>query len=268
MCGRYVSASSPQQIADYFGATSVSESLVESDSSGAPEPNFNVAPSVQVPAIRNLDGERHLETFRWGLIPSWAKSKNIGFKMINARSETAATKNSFRSAAKRRRCILPADAFYEWTAEADPDGGKKPKKQPWCIQRADGDPFAFAGLFEFWRDPEADPDGDEEAPLIVSCTVLTREANKAIEPIHDRMPVMLAPHRWDAWMDPDNDDFAGLLASIDPVPAELLAIHPVSTAVNNSRSRGAELTQWAEPLGADHSWGTPPTAAPPLGDSA
>ena len=259
MCGRYVSASSPQQIADYFGATSVSESLVESDGSPAVEANFNVAPSVQVPAIRNLDGERHLETFRWGLIPSWAKSKNIGFKMINARSETVASKNSFRAAAKRRRCILPADAFYEWTAEADPDGGKKPKKQPWCIQRADGDPFAFAGLFEFWRDPEGGEDG-EEAPLIASCTVLTREANEAMAPIHDRMPVMLAPNRWDAWMNPAEENIVALLASIEAVPSELLAIHPVSTAVNNSRSRGAELTSWAEPLGADHSWGTPPTA--------
>ena len=267
MCGRYVSASSPQQIADYFGATSVSESLVESDGTPAVEANFNVAPSVQVPAIRNHDGERHLETFRWGLIPSWAKSKNIGFKMINARSETVASKNSFRAAAKRRRCILPADAFYEWTAEADPDGGKKPKKQPWCIQRADGDPFAFAGLYEFWRDPEGGEDG-EEAPLIVSCTVLTREANEAMAPIHDRMPVMLAPNRWDAWMDPSNEDIVGLLATIDPVPSELLAIHPVSTAVNNSRSRGAELTHRAEPLGDDHSWGTPPAGTVLRGGTA
>ncbi|MEM7094736.1 MAG: SOS response-associated peptidase [Actinomycetota bacterium] len=256
MCGRYVSAASPQEIADYFGATSVTEALAEPVE--PEEQNFNVAPTVSVPALRHRapsadadpePGDRHLDLFRWGLIPSWAKSKNIGAKMINARSETVTTKNAFRAAAKRRRCIIPADAFYEWTAVTNPDGGK-PKKQPWCIQRVDGDPFAFAGLYETWRDPDA----PEDAPRVLTCTILTRGANEAITPIHDRMPVMLAPHRWDDWIDRGNEDITELLASIETVPSELLEIYPVSTAVNNSRSRGAELMNLAEPLGEDFSW--------------
>lgn len=241
MCGRYVSASSPQQIADYFGAASVTEALVDDPLA---EPNYNVAPTVSVPALRHDDGERHLDVFRWGLIPSWAKSKSIGAKMINARSETVSTKNAFRAAAKRRRCIIPADAFYEWTAVTNPAGGK-PLKQPWCIMRTDGDPFAFAGLFEVWKDPEAE---DEDA-RIYSCSILTQEANEAMSPIHDRMPVMVAPHRWDAWLDRENEDIGGLLNVLEPVPSELLEIYPVSTAVNNSRSRGAELLNRAVPLG-------------------
>ena len=247
MCGRYVSASSPQEIADYFGATSVAETLVE--------PNYNVAPTTQVPIIRDraketaadsgaepaAPSERQLGLARWGLIPSWAKSKNIGAKMINARIETVTTKNAFRAAVKRRRCIVPADAFYEWTAVPSPDGGK-PVKQPWCITRTDGDMFAFAGLYEVWRDPDAGPDADP----IVSCTVLTREANEAMSAVHDRMPVMLAPNRWDDWLDRSDGDVEGLIASIPPVPDDLLTIYPVSTAVNNSRSRGAQLLERVE----------------------
>lgn len=248
MCGRYVSASSPQEIADYFGATVIGETLVE--------PNYNVAPTTQVPVIRERPArrssddadrtegdQRWLDLVRWGLIPSWAKSKNIGAKMINARIETVTTKNAFRAAVKRRRCIVPADAFYEWTAIPHPDGAK-PAKQPWCIKRADGDMFAFAGLYEVWRDPEA---GDDAEP-IVSCTVLTREANEAMSAIHDRMPVMLQPDLWGPWLDRTNDDVDGLLAAIPPVPDELLTIHPVSTAVNNSRSRGAQLLDEVEPM--------------------
>ena len=240
MCGRYVSASSPQEIADYFGATVIGETLVE--------PNYNVAPTTEVPVIRAArptDGpsERQLDLVRWGLIPSWAKSKNIGAKMINARVETVTTKNAFRAAVKRRRCIVPADAFYEWTAVPHPDGAK-PAKQPWCITRTDGDMFAFAGLYEVWRDPDA----ADDAPRVVSCTVLTREANEAMSAIHDRMPVMLTPSRWDDWLDRSNEDAVELIASIPPVPNELIRIHPVSTAVNNSRSRGAQLLDETEPM--------------------
>lgn len=250
MCGRYVSASPPQEIADYFGATSVAESLLEPAApTSSEEPgairfmaNFNVAPTAMVPVVANSKGERHLSLMRWGLIPRWAKSANIGAKMINARSETAATKNAFRAAAKKRRCIIPADAFYEWTAVAHPDG-KKPAKQPWCIQRNDGEMFAFAGLFEYWTDPEGDPNDQ-----VMSCAVLTRQANAAMEPIHDRMPVMVDPRHWPQWLDRDNEDIDTLLASIPAIPSELLAIHAVSIAVNNSRSRGAELMNEVTPM--------------------
>ena len=233
MCGRFVSASSPGEIADYFGATSVSETLTE--------PNYNVAPTVDVPVIVSKDSERHLDLMRWGLIPFWAKSISIGAKMINARVETVTEKSAFRNAIKKHRCIIPADAFYEWTAVKDP-AAKKPRKQPWCIQRNDGAPFAFAGMFESWRDPDGD------GTRLRSCTILTGPANEAMQPIHDRMPIMVAPSQWDAWLNPDDLDAAALLATIEPPPAELFAIHAVSTAVNNSRSSGAQLMDQVEPM--------------------
>lgn len=239
MCGRYVSASSPGEIADYFGATTHGETLTE--------PNYNVAPTVQVPVVVNhasaeeTETTRSLELMRWGLIPFWAKSAAIGNKMINARVETVLTKNAFRSAIKTRRCIVPADAFYEWTAVADPTA-KKPRKQPWCIRRTDGAPFAFAGLHQTWRDPDGD------GTKIASCTILTGAANTAMEPIHDRMPILVPPSLWESWLDPSNEEAETLLASIEPAPSELFAIHPVSTAVNNSRSTGLELMDEVEPM--------------------
>lgn len=233
MCGRFVSASSPGDIADYFGATTMSETLTE--------PNFNVAPSMNIPVIVSNDDGRHLDLMRWGLIPFWAKSASIGNKMINARVETVTEKSAFRNAAKKHRCIIPADAFYEWTAVSDP-AAKKPRKQPWCIQRADGAPFAFAGLFETWRDPDGD------GSRLRSCTILTGPANAAIEPIHDRMPIMVAPALWDAWLDPADADASGLLERIETPPTELFQIHAVSTAVNNSRSSGSQLMDEVEPM--------------------
>jgi putative SOS response-associated peptidase YedK len=233
MCGRYVSASSPREIADYFGAASVAETLTEA--------NYNVAPSVSVPVIVSNENVRHLDLMRWGLIPFWAKSTSIGNKMINARVETVTEKSAFRNAVKKHRCIIPADAFYEWTAVNDP-AAKKPRKQPWCIRRNDGAPFAFAGMFESW----SDPDGDG-TPLR-SCTILTGPANAAIEPIHDRMPIMVAPALWEAWLDPNDPDAQTLLDSMQPPPPELFAIHAVSSAVNNSRSSGMQLMDEVEPM--------------------
>ena len=233
MCGRFVSASSPGEIADYFGAESVAESLSE--------PNYNVAPSVDVAVVVHAEQQRTLDLMRWGLIPFWAKSAKVGYKMINARVETVAEKSAFRNAVKKRRCIIPADAFYEWTAVADPYS-KKPRKQPWCIRRTDGAPFAFAGLHELWRDPEGD------GTTVRSCTILTGAANTAMEPIHDRMPIMITPSMWDAWLDTSNEDAAALLSALEPPPAELFAIHAVSTAVNNSRSSGPALLDEVEPM--------------------
>jgi len=236
MCGRFVSASSPGDIADYFGATSVSETLTE--------PNFNVAPSVPVPVVtanRDAPDERTLDLMRWGLIPFWAKSASIGNKMINARVETITEKSAFRDSVKKRRCIVPADAFYEWTAVADPTA-KKPRKQPWCIRRNDGAPFAFAGLFASWKDPEGD------GTRVRSCTIVTGPANEAMRPIHDRMPIMIAPHQWDAWLNPDDPDAQAIIDALEAPPVELFSIHAVSTAVNNSRSSGAHLLDPVEPM--------------------
>jgi len=233
MCGRFVSASSPGEIADYFGATAVAETLTE--------PNYNVAPTVDVPVISSHHGERELGLMRWGLVPFWAKSASIGNKMINARIETVAEKSAFRNAVQKHRCIIPADAFYEWTAVPDP-AAKKPRKQPWCIQRTDGAPFAFAGLFSSWKDPDGD------GSWLRTCTILTGPANEAMQRIHDRMPVMLAPAMWDGWLDPDDHDPAPLLEAISSPPSDLLGIHAVSTAVNNARSTGAELMDEVEPM--------------------
>lgn len=232
MCGRYVSSSTPGELADYFGAAIVNESLTE--------PNFNVAPTVQVPVVVQREQARHLDLMRWGLIPFWAKSASIGAKMINARVETVTEKSAYRNAIRKHRCLIPADAFYEWTAVADP-ASKKPRKQPWCIRRNDGDPFTFAGLFETWRDP------DDDGNRIRSCTILTGAANEAMAPIHDRMPIMLPPDHWQAWLDVDNDA-QSVLDSLPTPPASLFSIHAVSTAVNNSRSSGAQLMDQVEPM--------------------
>jgi len=233
MCGRFVSATSPGEIADYFGASSVGETLIE--------PNYNVAPSVQVPVVAERSDGRRLDLMRWGLVPFWAKSVTIGNKMINARVETVTEKSAFRSAIKRHRCIVPADAFYEWTSVADPTS-KKPRKQPWCIQRRDEAPFAFGGLFEHWKDPDGD------GTKIVSCTILTRAATEVIAPIHDRMPLMIPPAHWDSWLDPSLEDAADMLRTIEPPPDDLFQIYAVSTAVNNSRSSGVSLMDQVEPM--------------------
>lgn len=237
MCGRYVSATSPQQIADYFGAVTVSESLDASD------PNYNVAPTDAGPVVRVRDGDCTVDALRWGLLPFWAKSAKMGAKMINARAETAATKGAFKRALTKRRCIVPADAFYEWTTIENPNGAK-PIKQPWCIQRNDGAPFAFAGLWESWRGPE----GDEEP--VHTYTILTREPNSVMAKLHDRMPVTVPPDRWALWLDPSQVEGADILADLPPAPDELLNVFAVSTAVNNSRSSGAQLMDPCEPAAA------------------
>jgi len=249
VCGRYVSASAPDQIAAYFDVETLGETLIDPDEK--PEANYNVAPTTQVPVVHepkaaNADGGseddaapggRRLDLFRWGLVPSWAKDLKIGNKMINARSETAASKNAFRRPLRKRRCIIPADGFYEWQKV---EGHKK--KQPIHITRTDGDMFAFAGLYEVWRGPERD-----QEPLF-SCTILTGEPNEKMATIHNRMPIMLAPDDWSMWLDPELEEVDELDRLFAPAPSELITLTPVSTAVNNVRSRGVELT---DPLPLD-----------------
>jgi putative SOS response-associated peptidase YedK len=237
MCGRYVAASQPDQIARYFGAEAPEVQL---------PPNYNVAPTNDVYAVvERADHTRHLETFHWGLVPSWATEVGIGSKMINARSETVATKSAFRSSLRKHRCIVPMDGFYEWRAPAEgaPLGPRgKPVKQPFYIRRADGEPLAVAGLWATWRDRNA---GDD-APWLHSCTILTTDANELMATVHDRMPVILPASAWDAWLDPDNHDVEGLTGVLAPAAAGLLVMHAVSTDVNSVRNKGAELIR---PLG-------------------
>lgn len=232
MCGRYVSSSQPDEIARYFGAEP-SEALAEE----SPRQNFNVAPTNDVYIVLESGETRRLELARWGLVPSWAKDPSIGSKMINARSETLATKNAYKRLYERKRCIVPADGFYEWKVVP----GQK-RKQPMFIHRADGDRFAFAGLWEVWRDPN-----DRDAQPLRTCTIITGPANEAVAPIHDRMPVMLPPDAWDPWLDREVRDLELLGKLLVPAPASIIAAHPVSTAVNNVRNKDASLVDPVDP---------------------
>ncbi|MDP8952934.1 MAG: SOS response-associated peptidase [Actinomycetota bacterium] len=180
-------------------------------------PSYNVAPTQEVAAVLVEGGERRLEMLRWGLIPSWADEPQIGSRMINARSETVSEKPSFRGAFRKRRCLIPADGFYEWQRT---DNGK----QPYHIHARDGSPFAFAGLWESWS-------GDEGE--IRSCTILTTEANEVVGEVHHRMPVIVAPEDYETWLDPDLHDADWLAPLLTPYPSEALEAYPVSRFVNN-----------------------------------
>ncbi len=217
MCGRFVSMSDPDGIVRFL-------TIDDRQAEDLP-PRFNVAPTDDVYAVAEHDGRRVLVTFRWGLIPSWAKDRRMGAKMINARAETVAEKPAFRTALARRRCLIPADGFYEWTTL--PDG----TKQPHFIHHAGGTQLAFAGLWETWRDP-----ADRGAPPVRSCTILTTAAEGSMADLHRRMPVVLAPGRWSDWLDRGTDDPAAAVALLDGGGTPPLRHHPVSTEVNAVRN--------------------------------
>ncbi len=232
MCGRFVASSPPDQIAAYFGAEAPGVDLPA---------NYNVAPTNDVFAVvEGPDGVARVQTFHWGLVPSWAKEAKIGQKMINARSETLAEKPAFKSAFRKYRCIIPMDGFYEWQAGAA-DGPVttkgKPAKQPMFIRRLDGEPLAVAGLWSAWRDPTAGP----EAPWLHSCTIVTTSANATMHPIHDRMPVILPRDTWPTWLDRANHDLVELSGLLVPAADDLLVTRHVSTLVNRVANKGPEL---------------------------
>jgi putative SOS response-associated peptidase YedK len=218
MCGRYVIRAPTKTIAKMHRVFD------------APlfEARYNVAPTQSVPIVRAKDGTREMVLVRWGLIPSWAKDANIGYRLINARADTVATKPSFRSAFKRRRCLVPADGFYEWKK------GRK-VKQPFYIHRKDEEPFAFAGLWESWENPE---DGKE----VQSCSLITTEANKLMAPIHDRMPVILDPSACDQWLDAD-EPVSDLHSLLKPFPPAELTAYPVSLYVNSPKNQGPKCIE-------------------------
>jgi putative SOS response-associated peptidase YedK len=224
MCGRFTSQTPAADLAEWFGA----DEVVAPDL-GA---RFNVAPTDEVYAVAesSADGTRRLGTFRWGLIPFWSKDAKSGAKMINARAESLLDKPAFKRSFEKRRCIVPADGFYEWQRV------DAKNKQPWFIRRADGKPMAFAGLWESWRPTKGSDEG-----RIRSCTIITGEPNELVATLHDRMPVMLPAEAWDAWLDPDNTDLGSLAGLLVPVPPEELEMFPVSKAVNDVRNDGPEL---------------------------
>ena len=224
MCGRYVSVSSPTILAERFHVEEVRTEPTEA--------NYNVAPRADVPVVAESRGTRVLDLVRWGLVPSWAKSLSIGDRMINARADRLLTSNAFKRAFERRRCIVPADGFYEWQVVE----GRR-QKQPWFIRRRDGEPIAFAGLWEIWHDPEL---GDD-APRIRSFTIITTEPNHVMRPIHDRMPVILPESAWDSWLDADNRDVGALSKLLVPAPDADFELWPVSTLVNKASENSPAL---------------------------
>jgi len=217
MCGRFTLFEPDAVLVKEFGAARVQ----------AGPPRYNIAPSQPVAVVRVSPGDRAREILRlrWGLIPPWAKDPSIGNRLINARAETAAEKPSFRSAFRHRRCLVPANGFFEWRKV---DRGK----QPFYIRMRDGRPFAFAGLWERWV-----PSGGE---AVETCTILTTGANDLLKPIHDRMPVIVPAGMYDAWLDTDRKDPETLKDLLLPWPPESMEAKPVSTVVNDPSHDGPE----------------------------
>ncbi|MBD0269144.1 MAG: SOS response-associated peptidase [Cyanobacteria bacterium Co-bin8] len=226
MCGRFTQSQSGESVAQAFQLKAVPNL----------QPRYNIAPTQPVSAILATPDspEPRYQLLRWGLIPSWAKDSSIGSRLINARSETVAEKPSFRAAFKRRRCLIVADGFYEW--KSDPNSKTK---QPYYFRLKEHAPFAFAGLWEQWTDPQSGSELD-------TCTILTTAANAVLEPVHDRMPVILEPDQYVAWLDPDFYDPKDLQAMLDPYRAEGMESYPVSKAVNSPRNDAAECLEPVE----------------------
>jgi putative SOS response-associated peptidase YedK len=223
------------------------------DIRGGLTPDYNVAPTKSVPAIleRPPRGEpdaepvRRLTTLRWGLVPSWAKDPGIGNRMINARMESVADKPAFRRAFAARRALLPADGYFEWYPTQQQTASGKPRKQPFFIRPKDGGVLALAGLYELWRDKDkADDDPDA---WLWSCAVLTTTAEGAVGHIHDRMPLLVEPDRYAAWLDPTISDRESLLELLVPAAPGRLEAYPVSTEVNDARNNGHQLLEPVEP---------------------
>ncbi|MCX5195287.1 SOS response-associated peptidase [Streptomyces sp. NBC_00249] len=238
MCGRYVSTRSPEDLTGLFQVTARSPDLVL-------PPSWNVAPTDPVWAVLERADresgvlERQLRALRWGLVPSWSKTAGGGAKMINARVETVAEKPAYRRAFAARRCLLPADGFYEWEP-VPATGTAKAYKQPWFIRPLDGSVMAMAGLYEFWRDP-AVTDEDDPAAWWATCTVLTTEASDDAGRVHPRMPLTLAPDDYDSWLDPGQRDPHALRALLATPAGGRLEVRAVTTAVNSVRNNGPEL---------------------------
>jgi len=219
MCGRFVSLTEPDFLARLFE--------VDEDRQAAEVgANPNVAPTEQVRAVAEHDGRRVLVTLVWGLVPRWSKDRRGASKLINARAETLTERPAYREAFTRRRCLLPADGYYEWIPQ--PDGARA----PYLVTRRDGAPLALAGLWDVWRDP-ADP----TAPPLRTCTIVTTSTNDALAPLHHRMPVVLERGDWDDWLDRDVRDPATLTHLLRPAAEHLLHYRPVSAAVNDARMK-------------------------------
>lgn len=235
MCGRFAQPRSSEELARIFHARPAA------DLAGN---QFNVAPTDEVAAVVEHHGERVVDAFRWGLVPFYATTSKGAARLINARAETAETTPAFRTAFERHRCIVPADAFYEWRRHRDPATGRVVRSEPFAIRREDGDLLALAGLWSSWRDPAS-------AARLYTCTILTTDPNELVARLHSRMPVVLDPNDWDAWLG-ESTPRAEIRVMLRPAPLDGLAAYAVSPAVNNVRSEGPELldplSRWSDGL--------------------
>jgi putative SOS response-associated peptidase YedK len=256
MCGRYASSRRPEDLVEEFeiDKVEVKETLA---------PDYNVAPTKQVYAVvqrpnepaaegeraEETSTERQLRTLKWGLVPFWAKEPSIGNRLINARMETVHEKPAFRRAFATRRCLLPADGYFEWYPTEQKTKAGKPLKQPFFIHPSDGGVMAMAGLYEIWRDPTRDEDDPQR--FLWTCTVLTTTAEDSVGHIHDRMPLLVEPERYDAWLDPSRSDAEDLKRLLVPAAPGRLEAYPVTTAVNSVRNNGPELVEPLEPAAVE-----------------
>jgi putative SOS response-associated peptidase YedK len=225
MCGRYRLSRRKQAIEEYFGSVSGDEDWT---------PRYNIAPTQPVPVIRQNPKEpiREFSFMRWGLIPHWAKDPSIAAKMINARSETAASTPAFRDPLKFRRCLIPTDGFYEWKRTLT-------GKQPFCFEVNESELFAFAGIWDGWK--------NAEGQWIKTCSILTTTPNAVTATVHERMPVILDRGSYDLWLDPGMQNVAAISELLKPCDATLMSLYPVSTRINNVRNDDAECSRRAEP---------------------
>ena len=236
MCGRFTQQRPSAELAALFAAEDLAES---------PGERYNLAPQqAGLVVVEREDRRRALVPYRWGLVPTWAKDAKIGNRLINARAETVASTPAFRASFAKRRCIVPADGFYEWERPSPAI------RQPNLIRRHDGEPMAFAGVWSSWRDP-SQPDAEP----VRTFSIITTPANATLAPIHDRMPAILPAAAWSTWLDPLPPEPGELLALLVPAPDDLLERFPVSRRVNNARNEGADLIVRLGPGGSEP--GTP-----------
>ena len=261
MCGRYAASARPDELVEAFDVeedhtAEPSRSILAKPQDPPPgTSDWNMAPSKQAPVVLTRrprevpDGEpaqaepvRQLRLLTWGLVPSWAKEVKVGLRMVNARAESVLGRGAFAKAALARRCIVPADGWYEWQASptaTDPKG--KPRKQPFFVHRADGDAVAFAGLYEFWRDRSL-PEGDPGAWL-TSFTIITTDADPGLDRIHDRQPLVLERADWQTWLDPDEHDPEVIQRLLEFSSPGRFVAHPVGRAVGATRNNGPGLVE-------------------------
>jgi putative SOS response-associated peptidase YedK len=229
VCGRFTQTTDPAEVADAFDADLTDEAR-------ALPARWNVAPTQDVAVVLPHEGGRRVEALRWGLVPAWASSPAIGSRLINARAETVATTPAFRVAIRRRRCLIPADGFYEWRRDGR-------RRMPFLARPVRGGPIAFAGLWSLWRDADTDE-------WLRSCAIVTTTPNAVLAQLHDRMPVVLERSAWERWLDVDADP-GEVRAMLRPAPDDALRLVPVSPLVNDVRNEGARLVEPVVPVSAE-----------------